>query len=145
MRDILFRGKRLDNGEWVCSGSTIHFTPEEGDLVFISKKDDRCGCVHDENDNILSIEYGTLYKVNPGTVGQYIGLTDIHGRLIFEGDIVRHYNCDEMPLKYEVGAIIWNKEKACFKRTSCPEAVFVAQHCRYEVIGNIHDNPELLV
>lgn len=63
MRNFLFRGKRTDNGEWICSGNIIHF--EDENLVFIPQKHDKCGTTHDEHDNILSIQYGTFYKVNP--------------------------------------------------------------------------------
>lgn len=143
MRDILFRGKRLDNGEWVCSGSTIHFTPEEGDLVFIAKKDDRCGCVQDENDNILSIEYGTLYKVNPETVGQFTGEIDGNGKMIFEGDIVRckRIHCDG---KEMVAQITYKDCCFCAKEKKSVNQPAMDLCSDFEVIGNIHDNPELL-
>lgn len=75
MRNLLFRGKRTDNGEWICSGNIIHF--EDENLVFIPQKHDKCGTTHDEYDNILSIQYGTFYKVNPATVGQFTGLIDL--------------------------------------------------------------------
>ncbi len=72
MREVLFRGKRIDNGEWVY-----------GDLY------------HGKEDNIF-IEYWTVdkeyrpYEVDPKTVGQYTGLDDCKDNKIFEGDIVKY-------------------------------------------------------
>lgn len=75
MRDILFRGKRVDNGEWVY-----------GNLI-VRKESDGCAC-----GGKTFIDSGkpfdTAVEVNPETVGQYTGMDDIHGEKIFEWDIV---------------------------------------------------------
>lgn len=75
MRDILFRGKRVDNGEWVY-----------GNLI-VRKESDGCAC-----GGKTFIDSGkpfdTAVKVNPETVGQYTGMDDIHGEKIFEWDVV---------------------------------------------------------
>lgn len=143
MREILFRGKRLDNGEWVCSGNIIRFNPEEGkELVFIPAMHERCVCVHDGNDNITAFETGMFYKVDPDTVGQYTGLKDKNGKKIFEGDILTHNGKWPGYVKYGEwncsccnGVYGWALENGDDLRD--PEQFL-------QVAGNIHDNPELL-
>lgn len=127
MREILFRGKRIDNGEWV-----------EGSYAF------QYGC-HEILLPSTDGEYGfDRYFIYPETVGQFTGLTDRNGKKIFEGDVVRHYNNLTDSTKYEVGKVFWDKKRTCFRRTSNPSSVFMNFDCCYEVVGTIHDNPELL-
>ncbi len=116
-REILFRGKRTDNGEWF-----------EGSYRF-SRSAIR------ETTHITS-GYGNLFCVIPETVGQFTGLTDNNGVKIFEGDIIKH-NEKLFEIKYST-------EQARYLAT-LPNGVFnpvAMQNC--EVIGNIFDNPELL-
>lgn len=154
MRNLLFRGKRTDNGEWICSGNIIHF--EDENLVFIPQKHDKCGTTHDEHDNILSIQYGTFYKVNPATVGQFTGLIDKDGVPIYEGDIIHtHYaNCPRTDFietvvfhdgrfcaefGSEKGGKMWSLLPSTAPHLAADKTVYM-EWCK--VIGNIHDDPE---
>lgn len=133
MREILFRGKRIDNGEWV-----------EGNL-FVSDTDGRTHIL--VGTRIITIEW----EVYQETIGQFTGLTDKNGKRIFEGDIVIYdnspYNAYCEPQK---GVIAWRNGSLSFKyrpwtsvmyRPLCSDDFFSV---KCEVIGNIHDNPDLL-
>ena len=127
MREIIFRGKRIDNGEWV-----------EGYFVNL-------WLMHYQKHQPIITDYNAVsYDVDLSTVGQYTCLTDKNGTKIFEGDILRHYNHSTDTEKYEIGKVFFDSYSACFKRTSNPDAVYLGKRCTYGVIGNIHDNPELL-
>lgn len=80
MREILFRGKRKDNGEWIC-----------GDLLQ-DVESGICAIVSYVNlgGNIHDLSESCIFAVIPETVGQYTGFTDKSGTKIFEGDIVRY-------------------------------------------------------
>lgn len=129
MREILFRGKREETLEWV-----------EGDLLIDSCKD-------------VSIreDHCTLYyDILPETVGQYIGLTDKNGKKIFEGDIVQRRNKELLLNNIFDFKIVFIPVKACFTAVdiSGGNVTFISDYINnkydIEVIGNIHDNPELL-
>lgn len=120
MREILFRGKRTDNGEWI-----------EGYLYRISEK---------LNPFImLKNATGESHEVDPETVGQYTGLTDKNGKKIFEGDIVTMPKYGGGRIKsvvyFKGGKFAVNGSNYSFKDI-CPKNM--------KVIGNIYDNPELL-
>ena len=164
MREILFRGKRIDNGEWVMSGNLIHFNPEGEELhYYIPKVNAKCVCTHDESDNILAIEEGTFYKVVPETVGQFTGLTDKNGKRIFEGDVIKADNGNGPPaiavvkfgenyptMFYTMMDVLYPGYKRLPAISFYAESIGNHQHLILfqspcvEVIGNIHDNPELI-
>lgn len=138
MRAILFRGKRKDNGEWVYGG--VLQTDKWTDIPIV--KD------YEGNINEPPSYYVESHEVIAESVGQYTGLTDKNGKKIFEGDIVTAEGTaigspffDDM-----VGKIVY-EECAFFIEPKNPEEsiyLFTDECADIEVIGNIHDNPELL-
>ena len=125
MREFLLRGKRTDNGEWI-----------KGYLYITHIGAHEIGSYDAE----INIERVT-FDVIPETVGQYTGLTDKNGKRIFEGDIVslvKHdgliYKVVYVPCRYE---LVNSKGVNCF-------VLDIYKSENIEVIGNIHDNPELL-
>ena len=132
MREILFRAKRIDNGNWV-----------EGDL-----RQDR----YLKTDYISGWDYyateGGLerepfeYEIEPETLCQYTGMVDRNGKRIWENDIVKHEVSDT------IGTVKWYQEDYvgwCVDDIVIDEQQFTDEmwnEC--EVIGNIFDNPELL-
>ena len=132
MREILFRGKRVDNGEWV-----------EGDL--------RHGNYFG-GDKTVYIVQNEVYTVNipviPETVGQYTGLIDKNGRRIFEGDIIKipddyeQYGHNAGQLYAVYFAFGGFRLKPKFNKEA--RGYWLEDDGEVEVIGNIHDNPELL-
>ena len=130
MREILFRGRQTDKDRWVY-GVPVNGTSVDESEILIVESVFNC-----EEYCCRGCEFS---PVIPETVGQYTGLTDKNGTKIFEGDIVKtsHWN----------GFIEWNDFDASFV-VHCV-GTFVTQntlagHATLEVIGNIHDNPELL-
>ena len=127
MREIIFRGKREDNGEWVYGSLHIQYGEMSNGTRLIEYR-------------ILGMN-GQVDYVIPETVGQYTGLTDKNGKKIFEGDITQY---DKDGALYE---IIFVKEggKTQFCSKFIPDgSVGYVNEDRDKVIGNIHDNPELL-
>ena len=127
-REILFRGKRIDNGEWV-----------EGGYMNYSESLGKFSGAAIVNRSGLSNEF---LSVAPDTVGQYTGLTDKNGVKIFEGDIVKAFDVD-IDEWVNVECFYW--EEFCqfaFKNTYT-DLNFMTNE-EVEVIGNIYDNHELL-
>ena len=131
MREILFRGKRIDNGEWV---EGILFNAKEDMFIIPHGNEYR----YDELEGLAFDVYGC--KVNPSTVVQYTGLADKNGVKIFEGDIVKSALC--------LYVVVWNNANAMFCLRDPASKVsydFFSYFGDYlTVIGNIHDNPELI-
>lgn len=128
MREIKFRGKRIDNGEWVC-GYYVYY-----------------GWAGKQKHYIVPEYASDLYavEVDQKTVGQYTGLKDMNGKEIYEGDIVERFDHGQVRQLYLV-----KFDKGCFGASLdnirfyfltfdhvCTEQV--------EIIGNIYDNPDLL-
>lgn len=123
MREILFRGKRVDNGEWV-EGCGIIAT--ENWVSIFTVIDD----IDENSSEVNEIE------VIPETVGQFTGLTDNNGRKIFEGDIVDYISSDVIG-NPKTGTIIVED------MTDYDTMIYLNHSDELQIIGNIHDNPEL--
>lgn len=144
MREILFRGKRFSDGEWVVG------------RLFIDEEKDK----HE----ILAryVNYRIGWEVAPETVGQFTGLTDKNGKRIFEGDILEFEDCGETGYEYKKCFYFTNRAVVAWRhsawefgkvmyRDSCvleemysSREDFIEIFNYSEIIGNIHDNPELL-
>ena len=129
MREILFRGKRKDNGEWIYGNLT--------------KRDDVKEWEYFIGQNSLG------YEVIPETVGQYTGLNDKNRNKIFEGDIIAHFI--NWHGKRFNGAVRYESKIACwvcdFVVNNKTESAYLADWVcgnGAKVIGNIHDNLELV-
>lgn len=139
MREILFRGKREYDNEWVYGHLVIESNEQQPIIVSILTFDDYEDDEVDEQ-NIRDFYY---YYVDPETVCQFTGLYDKNGRKIFEGDIVErggriwrvkygdNYGKFMMTTYTEKG-VSWDRDFDTIPPDWC------------EVIGNIYDNPELL-
>ena len=131
MREIKFRGKRVDNGEWVY-GYLIGNDVIVGDIVEFS-------------DEYFNTEF--WYKVDPKTVGQYTGLKDRNGREIYEGDVLRLVLVDYAHVPEQIFVVGSDSffEDVCYLQNI---SRFVedsgSETDGIEVIGNIYENPELL-
>lgn len=126
MCEILFRGKRTDNGAWV-QGSLVHRTLFYGypcdDYLILSDGEFHC-------------DYYEAEEVVSETVVQFTGLTDKNGKKIFEGDIIKAKNKLPDGKKHEAKVVA---DMDDFYLMWC-----IKHSIETEVIGNIYDNPELL-
>lgn len=140
-REILFRGKRKDNGEWIEG-----FLISENQInTFIEKE-------HIEFNSYLGVTEVEAYQVlesieiNPDTVGQFTGLKDKNGKKIFEGDICGCFcNTQRFVVKYceERCGYFFDDCVSSGYSDASPECLGNLRDT-IEVIGNIYDNPELL-
>lgn len=129
MKEILFRGKQFDSDEWI-EGQLLYFKSNVSmdELTIIVKS-----CEWDNLQEWLNL--GKRARVEPKTVGQYTGLTDIDGKKIFEGDIIE--------LLSNTYRVYWDKSEACYQLANSDYSFYKCAS-RSKVIGNIYDNPELL-
>lgn len=147
MREILFRGKRVDNGEWIEGGYA-----ENGGKTFIIVRTRYIPDARDW-DTVEYYENNPCYhfsmiEVDPETVCQYTGYKDDTGKKIFEGDIVGFEDMTSTESGYSemgcCGKVCYDEEEVCFHVTDrlSAESWEVLGECH--IIGNIFDNPELI-
>lgn len=141
MREILFRGKRLDNGEWV-EGSLIidhyDYAGQHKDRYVIQN------CLYGIDENgFCDFQSGISEEIDPLTLGQYTGLTDKNGRKIFEGDLLRGKEYDGE--RDVFGAVRWDAggNYELVNGDGCTGFSWLSFD-RLEVVGNVYDNPELV-
>lgn len=157
MREHLYKGKRIDNGEWVYGGIYV-----DGKKYYIVARTRYIPDTRDWDEaeyyDKHKIYKPTYIECKPETICEYTGLTDNNGTKIFEGDIVKLesgwftaiFNCIE--IKENENYIVFYDEKHArydlqtedtdieFKRVAWGQFI----NSEVEVIGNIYDNPELL-
>lgn len=159
MRQILFKAKRIDNGEWL-EGYYQFYTYEYGS--------------EDRGEHIIRDGKSNLYFVDPSTICQYTGLTDKNGKKIWENDVVDFlgykgivkFECGSFGIAFTFREIIdWEEiEINICPITGCDNALYACKNDNFislweimwnfndeddsvytvEVIGNIFENPELL-
>lgn len=157
MRELLFKGKRTDNGEWV-SGYYVckkrpYFKDEGVNLEHLICRNLE---IEDGNCKQFVDTIMTTYAVDPETIGQYTGLTDMNGNKIYEGDIINVLQDRLMEVRWDFEELTWKLfdvgipvseinlyyntiDLAALYLETCYENQMIS-----EVVGNIYDNPELL-
>ena len=132
---ILFRGKRIDNGEWIVGSLIVdkHQHIETGEQIEII--------------GIYPSEYKDFSKrIDPSTICQCTGLKDKNGKLIFENDILSGHIDVEFPEDETRKRVVWHENGWCTNEPGCDdyEELDDFDSENFEVIGNMIDNPELL-
>ena len=130
MRQILFKAKRKDNGKWVEGYYQKRFDLDgsEQHLIFWSK-------------SYTVWEYA---EINPDTICQYTGLTDKNGKRIWENDIVEERHRGVITMRYHV---LWDFKETSWMfetKSSARYGIYAINQRKFEVVGNIFDNPDLL-
>ena len=138
MREILFRGKRVSDGKWIYG----YYNKCEALHNWKDERPEPRTWIQEVDESGVALIFE---PVDPATVGQFTGLTDKNGKKIFEGDILAMKGMEKLIIEGVVRYGTFN--------CTCCHGVYgwfvdggdirdAAYMC--EVIGNIHDNPELL-
>jgi uncharacterized phage protein (TIGR01671 family) len=143
MREIVFRGKRVDNGEWVY-GNLLHFEEAFATWQDIIVASDAALYTKGEEENDMGIETGGWYRVDPATVGQWTERMSTTGKRIFDGDKVAYHRMLRGKRVDYVGVVSWDKHSICW-RVKPNNTIFLDNALLSmidDVVGNIHDQPE---
>lgn len=153
MREILFRGKRMDNGEWI-----------EGHLLTVTLQEKTAYLIFADSFKIVCGEVkASLHAlVDPATIGQYTGLEDKDGKRIFEDDLLNgfHYPFfrEEDNVHNYFAEVVWFENSPAFGLVTHKHPQSAVRGISdgnseymedfdpndWKVIGNTHDNPELI-
>lgn len=140
MREILFRGKRVDNGEWIEGG----ICQIEGYTIILTSEDFEGILYKPPSSEFYDIE------VIPETIGQYTG-KELCGDKLFEGDIVESVEDYDDAFGYPAtshfySVVVWDEENFCwaFKTDGYIQAFIDWTWDNTMKVGNIYDNPELM-
>ncbi|WP_042165558.1 YopX family protein [Paenibacillus gorillae] len=131
MREIIFRGKQTNNGGWVY-GFYLYMFEIGYNTQGLCDVPPRC--------HYIFTNSGAYFEVDPKTISQYTEVNDCEGEHIYGGDIVKNEN--------DVGVV--NYEEGKYRIDWLPPVTWQISYTLYgnhdscEVIGNIHENPELL-
>lgn len=124
-RPIKFRGKTINEGEWIYGMTISHGT--------IARKRDKL---------FMEVAPDKWKGIAPDTVGQFTGLTDKNGKEIYEGDVILQQGYSgkkKMLVRFEHGAFVTGEHSGS---STAIRPMLIQKRC--EVLGNIHDNPSLL-
>ena len=141
MREVLCKGKRLYNDEWV-EGYLVKWIDPLTRIpkFFILVQEEDTSAVTGEPTGYLKSQM-CRYEVDPSSIGEFTGLTDKNGKRIFESDIV---NCKTTIYFFENCKVVYRNSLARDCIVDGNGLMFPMEGCfEYEIIGNIFDNPEL--
>lgn len=141
MLDVLFKGKRKDNGEWIEGYLVKWINPLT--LIpkfFILTQEEQKSGITGEPTGHLKTEM-SRYEVDPLSVGQFTGLTDKNNKKIFKSDIV---SCKTTAYFFRKCKVVYRNSLARYCILDANGLTFpMEKSFEYEIIGNIFDNPEL--
>lgn len=145
MREILFRGKRTDNDEWVSGYYVCKKRPYFKDKG-VNLEHLICRNLEIENGDCKQFvdTIMTAHLVDPETIGQYTGLTDMNGKKIFEGDLCLCNRNIAKRIDKQVFEIKFDTDYGGFLGEGGALRIYPENFYMCEIVGNIYDDPELL-
>ena len=139
MRDILFKAKRIDNGEWVEGYYVYHIKRTICAFADCVKPEDEQHVIMQDGFSDWNMPRDTVnYDIDPNTLCQYTGLKDKNGKLVYEGDLlklsIQGYVQDNLFVVEDLRSFFFLLDR---------EDQYYAVDW-VEIVGNVHENPELL-